>query len=210
MPPERNDASRPSWTLIGPAFATIIGLFQLTVVFFGTDPTTPIQLDLGLSGTAFLIQAFLAYLVAAAIAFPLGLRFGARAQTAVTLPAVFLMLAGVLLIAFASGAGLLTAGRVVTGLGAGAAAGVTTALLRTTSRRAVVAAVTAVLGVVAVVIAPFVNQAIASTTSFRLTYLAAVPFVILALLVNAVVGIVLVAARKQPAQPAYVPSTTRR
>jgi MFS family permease len=213
MPPQRNDVSLPSWTLIGPGLATIVGLFLLTAVFFGTERTTPIQLDLGLSGPAFLLQAFLAYLVAAAIAFPLGLLLGGRSQTAVILPAVGLMLIGVVLIALANAAGMLTVGRVLSGLGAGAATGVTTALLRRINGpRGIAAAVMAALGVLAMVIAPFVNQQVAGALTFRMGFLMAVPVLVVVLLLNAVLGIVLFTRNRRPVEPAqaYVPNTTRR
>jgi MFS family permease len=211
MPPQRNDVSLPSWTLIGPGFAAVIGLFLLTVVFFGFDRMTPIQLDLGLSDRAFLLLVFAPYLVAAAIAFPLGLLLGGRFPTAVTVPGVVLMLVGVVLIAFAGSAGVLMVGRVLSGLGAGAAAGATTAVIRRINgRRSTAAAVAAVLGVLAAVVAPFVNQLIAGTTGFRVTYMAALPFLFVALVVNVVIGIARLMRAKGPVQPAYVPNTTRR
>ncbi|MEV0083900.1 MFS transporter [Saccharopolyspora sp. NPDC050642] len=205
MPPERNHArpndDHPWWTLIGPGLAAIIGLFMLTALY-RTDLTAPIQMDLGLSGLELLMEGVVAYLIAAVIAFPLGFLLGARFLTAVTLPAIGVMLIGALLIAFAGGAGMFLVGRVLGGLGAGAAAGVTTALVRgIRHQRSIAAAVVAALGVLAAVVAPFVNQLISDALSFRLTYLAAVPFSFAALIAGAVSGIVLFVVARRPAQP---------
>ncbi|MGP4017677.1 MFS transporter [Saccharopolyspora sp. 5N708] len=204
-PPERNDAlsneGHPWWTLIGPGFATIIGLFMLTAVY-RTDLISPVQMELGLSGPEFLVEGIVAYLIAAAIAFPLGFRLGARFLMAVTLPAIGVMLIGVLLIAFGGGAGMFLVGRVLNGLGAGAAIGVTTALVQgIRERRSIAAAVVAALGVLAVVVAPLINQVISGALSFRLMFLAAVPFLFAALIASAVIGIVQFAVAKRPAQP---------
>jgi MFS family permease len=205
IPPERNDAlsndGYPWWTLIGPGLATVISLFMLTAPY-RTDWISPIQMDLGLSGQEFLMQGIVAYLIAAAIAFPLGFLLGARFLTAVILPAIGVMLIGVLLIAFAGGGGMLLVGRVLSGLGAGAAIGVTTVLVRgIKGRRSIAVATVAALGALAVVVAPFVNQVISEATSFRLMYLAAVPLLFAALIASAISGIVQFVAAKRPAQP---------
>ncbi|MCI2419566.1 MFS transporter [Saccharopolyspora sp. K220] len=204
-PPERNDApsneGHPWWTLIGPGFAAIIGLFMLTAVY-RADLISPVQMGLGLSGPEFLMMGIVAYLIAAAIAFPLGFRLGVRFLMAVTLPAIGVMFIGVLLIAFSGGAGMFLVGRVLTGLGAGAAIGATTALVRgIKEQRNIVAAVVAALGVLAVVVAPFINQVISGALSFRWTFLAAVPFLFAALIASAVIGIVQFVVAKRPAQP---------
>jgi MFS family permease len=205
VPPERNvapsKANYPWWTLIGPGLATVIGLFMLTAVY-GTDQMSPIQLDLGLSGSAFLMVGVVAYLIAGAVAFLLGLLLGGRFPTAVTVPAAGVMLVGALLVAFGGPVGPLLVGRVLGGLGAGAAAGATTALvLRIRGPRGIAAAVVAALGVLAAVVAPFVNQGISAALSFRMTFLAAVPLSFVALLACAVGGIALSVMSRRPAQP---------
>jgi MFS family permease len=203
VPQERNDAAAnyPWWTLIGPGLAATSGLFMLTAVY-RTDWISPVQMDLGLSGQAFLLQGIVAYLITAAIAFLPGFLFGARFPTAVILPAIGVGLIGVLLIAFGGGAGMLLAGRVLGGLGAGAAIGVTAALLRRIrGRRSIAAAVAAALGVLTAVVAPFINQLISDALSFRFTFLAAVPFLFAALIASVVSGIAQFVVAKRPAQP---------
>jgi MFS family permease len=204
-PPMQSDprpAAGPSWWLvIGPGFAALIGLFLLTVIY-RVDGRSVLQVELGLSNQSLLLSGLVAYLVAAAIAFPAGLLLGARFPTSVTVPAICLMLLGVLLVAFAPNSGLLLVGRVLNGLGAGAAIGVTAALIRwLRTGRGVAAAVTAGLGVLAVVIAPLLGGLISDAFSFRLVYLIAALFVFVALIVAAVIGIVALVAAKPPAQP---------
>lgn len=217
VPPVRNDAASkddyPWWALIGPGLAAVLGLFLLTVVFFGTEPTTPIQRDLGYSTLTFLLSAVVAYLVGAAITFPLGLVLGARNPTAVVLPALGVMLAAVLLTAFAGGGVVILVARLLTGLGAGAAVGVTTKVLtRIRGQRGVAAAVTGAAGVLAAAAAPFVNELVSKALSFRIMFLVLAPVVVAVLLVNAVIGIVRYTTTRRPARPpqAYLPNTTRR
>lgn len=204
-PPARNDVlshdSRLWWTVIGPGFAAIIGLFMLTAVY-GAGGMSPLQRDLGFSDLQLLVSAVVPYLIAAAVAFPLGILLGRRYPTAVTLPAVVLMVVGVLLMAFVSGSVMLMVARALGGLGAGAVVGVTTALVRgMTDRRSLVAAVVAALGVLALVAAPFVSQLLSTTLSFRLAFLVAVPLLLVALVASAVSGIVLLVVTRRPAQP---------
>jgi MFS family permease len=195
--------SRPWWTLIGPGLATIIGMYLLTVVYsFGG--MAPIQRDLGFSTMALLMVGVVAYLIAAVIGFALGFLPGARFPTAATLSAVVFMLVGVLLVAFTGNAGMLLAGRVLSGLGAGTAAGVTTALVgRLGNGRTVAAAVVAGAGVLAAVVAPLVSLAISSALSFRVTFLAVEPFLFVALIATAITGIILLSTTRRPAARPY-------
>jgi hypothetical protein len=97
---------------------------------------------------------------------------------------VGVMLIGVLLIALGGGTSMLPVRRVLSGLGAGAAVGVTTlesGLWRSPT---------------------FVNQLISYARSFRLTFLAAVPLLFSALIARAVSGIVSVVRRGQAPRPA--------
>ncbi|WP_218027221.1 MFS transporter [Nocardia vaccinii] len=175
--------------LIGPGFAAIIGLALLTAIY-RTDGKPLIQFEFHMSGQAVLLTCVVAYLVAALPTVGLGLLLGARFPTAVTLPAVGLMLIGAAVTAFAGNSAVLLAGRVLDGLGTGAAAGVIAVLVhRLDGRRGIAAAVVAALGVLAAVIAPVIGQLISDMASFRLVYLAAVPFLLVALIVCAVSGI---------------------
>ncbi|SEP44103.1 MFS transporter [Amycolatopsis saalfeldensis] len=204
-PPMQNHprpaAGPPWWLVIGPGLAALIGLFLLTVIY-RFDGRSVLQVDLHLSNQALLLSGLVAYLVAAAIALPAGLLLGARFPTSVTVPAICFMLLGVLLIAFTPNGGLLLVGRVLNGLGAGAAIGVTAALIRwLRTGRGVAAALTAGLGVVALAIAPLLGGLVSDTFSFRLVYLIAALFVFVALIVAAVIGIVALTAAKRPTQP---------
>ncbi|MEU1982744.1 hypothetical protein [Nocardia sp. NPDC019395] len=200
MPPERNDALPagiyPEWALIGPALATIVGVFLVTGVYRG-DWISPIQMELDMSSQAFLLEGVVTYLIAAAIAFPPGYLLCARFLTPAITSAIGVMLIGVLIVAFGGGAGTLLIGRVLGGLGAGAALGVTTALVRSIRRgRGIATAAVSAAGVVTVLVAPFAGQLISDALSFRLVYLAAVPFLLVALLAATVSGIALVMARR--------------
>ncbi|WP_344860610.1 MFS transporter [Amycolatopsis ultiminotia] len=197
----RPAAGPPWWLVIGPAFAALIGLFLLTVIY-RFNGRSFLQIELGLSSQSLLLSGLVAYLVAAALAFPAGLLPGARFPTSVTVPAICLMLLGVLLIAFVPSTGLLLLGRVLSGLGAGAAIGVTVALIRRLrAGRGVAAAVTTGLGVLALVIAPFLGGLVSDALGFRLVYLLAALFMVIALIVAAVIGIVALASAKPPVQP---------
>ncbi|MFI7122337.1 MFS transporter [Amycolatopsis sp. NPDC049868] len=186
----------PWWLLIGPGFAALIGLFLLTVIY-RFDGESPLQIDLGLSSQSLLLSGVVAYVVAAALAFPAGLLLGARFPTSVTVPALVLMLMGVLLVAFVPGSGLLLVGRVLNGLGAGAVLGVTVALIRRLQAgRGVAAGVAAGLGVLALVIAPVLGGLLSDVTGFRVVYVVAALFVLVALVVAGVLGIVALAKPK--------------
>ncbi|WP_084531807.1 MFS transporter [Nocardia miyunensis] len=202
VPPQRAEAwpnsDRAGRMLIGPGFAAIIGLAMLTAVY-RTDGKSLIQLEFHMSSQAVLLNCVVAYVVAAILAVGLGLPLGARFPTGVILAAIGLMLVGTVLTAFAAGSAMLLVGRVLDGLGTGAAAGVIAALvLRLNGRRGIAAAVIAALGVLAAVTAPVVGQLISDAVSFRLAYLAPVPFLLVALIVSAVGGI---ASAKPPVHP---------
>lgn len=193
MPPQRTEArpngGRAAGMLIGPGFAAIIGLAMLTAVY-RIDGKSLIQFEFHMSSRAVLLTCVVAYLVAAIPAVGLGFAIGARFPAAVTLPAIGVMLIGAVVTALAAGSGMLLSGRVLGGLGAGATAGVVTALvLRLNGRRGVAAAVVAALGVLAAVIAPAIGQLISDVASFRSVWLAAVPFLLVALIVSAVSAI---------------------
>ncbi|WP_414940645.1 MFS transporter [Amycolatopsis sp. cmx-11-51] len=193
-------AGPPWWLLIGPGFAALIGLFLLTVIY-RFDGRATLQIELGMSNQALLLSGLVAYLVAAAIAFPAGLLLGARFPTAVTVPAICSMLLGVVLVAFTPEGVLFLVARVLNGLGAGAVIGVTIALLRRLrTGRGAAAGVTAGLGVLALAIAPVLGGLLSDAVGFRVVYLVAAVFVFAALVVAGVIGIVAVMKTKPPAQ----------
>ncbi|QIS10083.1 MFS transporter [Nocardia arthritidis] len=188
MPPQRTDPRPSAGTLIGPGFATMIGLAMLTVVY-QFDGRSPIQFQLNLTAQTVLLTCVVAYLVAALPAVALGVLVGGRFPRAVTLPAIGLMLVGTVLTAFMVNGAMLLAGRVLGGLGTGAAVGVVAALtFRLGSRRGLAAAVVAALAIVSAVIAPVVGQLISDVASFRLVYLVAAPLLLVALIATAVTG----------------------
>ncbi|MFK0246578.1 MFS transporter [Amycolatopsis azurea] len=194
-------AGPPWWLLIGPGFAALIGLFLVTVIY-RFDGGSALQIDLGMSDQSLLLNGLVAYLVAAAIAFPAGLLPGARFPTPVTVPAILLMLLGVLLVAFVPSSGLFLVGRVLTGLGAGAVLGVTVALIRRLQAgRGAAAGVTAGLGVLALVLAPVLDGLLSDVTGFRVVFVVAALFVLVALVVAGILGIVASVKAKTPTHP---------
>ncbi|WP_181774372.1 MFS transporter [Amycolatopsis pittospori] len=199
-------AAPPWWLLVGPGFASLIGLFLLTVVY-RFDGRATLQIELGMAEQTLLLGGLVAYLVAAAIASPVGLVLGARFPTSVTVPAICLMLLGVVLVAFTPSSGLFVVGRVLNGLGAGAAIGVTVALIRRLhTGRGVAAGVMAGLGVLALAIAPFLGGLVSDAIGFRVVYVVAALFVFVALVVAGIIGIVTLAKAKPSIQPmAYPP-----
>ncbi|OKJ96439.1 MFS transporter [Amycolatopsis sp. CB00013] len=200
VPTPTQRASQPTtgpwWLLIGPGFAALIGLFLLTVIY-RFDGESPLQIDLGISSQSLLLNGVVAYVVAAALAFPAGLLLGGRFPTSVTVPALVFMLLGVVLVAFMPSSGLLLVGRVLNGLGAGAVLGVTVALIRRLKAgRGVAAGVTAGLGVLALVIAPVLGGLLSDATGFRVVFVVAALFVFVALVVAGILGIVALAKPK--------------
>ncbi|WP_051124707.1 multidrug transporter [Amycolatopsis benzoatilytica] len=191
-------AAKPAWLIIGPGFAALIGLFLLTAIYqFGGR--SAIQLDLGLSRQSLLLSGVVAYLVALLLALPLGLLLGGRYPTAVSVPAICLMLLGVLAVAFTPNGFLLSVGRVLGGLGAGAVIGGTVALIRgLRAGRGVAAGVAAGLGVLSLVIAPFLGELVSDVLNFRVVYLAAAVAVFFALVAASVTGIVTLVSAKPP------------
>ncbi|WP_206788537.1 MFS transporter [Amycolatopsis sp. MtRt-6] len=197
--PVTRPAAAPAWWQVsGPGFAALIGLFMLTAIY-RFDGVPAIQLELGLSSLSFLLIGLVAYLAGAALAVPAGLLLGARFPTAVAIPALGALFVGVLLAAFTDAGGLLTIGRAFAGLGTGAAAGTTVALIRKLrGGRGVVAGVTAALAVLALLLGPVIGQLISAALGFRVVQLTAIPFLLVALIATAVIGIVRLTSAKRP------------
>ncbi|QFU86622.1 hypothetical protein [Amycolatopsis sp. YIM 10] len=99
------------------------------------------------------------------------------------------------------------AGRAFSGLVTGAAAGATVALIvKLRERRGVVAGMTAALAVLALVLAPVIGQMISEVVGFRVVQLVVIPFVLIALVVNGVIGLVRLTSAKRQVPP--VPNGT--
>ncbi|WP_176993143.1 MFS transporter [Nonomuraea jiangxiensis] len=167
----------------------------------GPIPWGTLQSALHLSDQTILLTTVVAYVVSAAAGGALGAVLGRRFLTTVGLSALALMIVGVLLDVLAPGAGIFAIGRVLSGLGAGAAVGATAALAWRTGRgRGAVVATLAALGVLSLVLGPFVNQGLTSAMTWRLGYLVVVLPLLAGLLAAAVSGFVLLLTRR-PAQP---------
>jgi Arabinose efflux permease len=195
---------RPRWLLVGPALTASLGAFLLTLT---TGPEwTAIRENLALS-TSMVLWVFVAYLMPALLAVPVGALVGRRWPTAVTLSAIVLMVPGSLLIMLTPGAAALLLGRALTGLGAGLAWGVTAALVAQVARvgtyRWVVALVVGAV-VLALLLGPAVAALLARTLTWRTPFLLAVPFGAVAFLVAAVSGLIAL-VRRQPSRPAQPP-----
>ncbi|MEV7097281.1 MFS transporter [Amycolatopsis sp. NPDC051045] len=201
-PPVTRPVAAPAWwQALGPGFTALIGLFMLTVIY-RFDGMSELQRALGLSSQSLLLIGLVTYLVGAALTVPVGFLLGARFPTGVAVSATCFLLFGVVLAAFAGAGGLLMAGRAFSGLGTGAAAGATVALiLKLRERRGIVAGVTAALAVLALVLAPVIGRMISEAVGFRVVQLVAIPFLLLALVVNGIVGLVRLTAAKRQAPP---------
>ncbi|MFC5824992.1 MFS transporter [Nonomuraea insulae] len=202
--PQRNAAlpgwERPAWALIGPGIAALTGLYLLTMPF-GPAARISLQSDLDLSSQTTLLMTAVAYLISAAVGGALGVGLGGRLLTTVATSAIAFMIIGVLLNAFAPDAGIYLTGRVLSGLGAGGVVGATVALVRRAGRhRGALVAILAGLGVLALVLGPFVNHGLSSALSWRLGYLVPVLPLAVGLIAAAVSGFVLLLTRR-PAQP---------
>jgi len=197
-------AAKPPWLVVGPGLAALVGLFMLTVVY-RFDGRTAMQANLHLSNQAMLLTGLVAYVVPLALAFPAGMVLGGRMPTAMAVPAIVLMLLGTLAVAFTPNGLVLLVGRVLGGLGAGEALGVTVALIRgLRTGRGAAAGTLAGLGVLMLAIAPFVGGALSDSLNFRVTYLIGAVVLFLVLIVTAVLGIVSVSSAK-PAVPPMSP-----
>ena len=205
VPPYGPDPGvRPVWLLIGPALAASLGAFLLAVTVGPEGAAIQRDMDLPTSG---ILWIFVAYLLPAVLAVPVGALVGRRWPTAVALPAIVLLLPGSLLTALAPGSGLLLLGRAVTGFGAGLAWGVTAVLVaQVGARRVWVASLVAGAVVLALGLGPVVGALLAQALDWRLPFLLAVPVEVVALLATAVSGIIVLMRRaSRPAQPPAAP-----
>ncbi|MEO3924940.1 MFS transporter [Micromonosporaceae bacterium B7E4] len=195
---------RPAWLLIGPALAASLGAFLLTLTV-GPE-WAAMQRDMDLPASA-VLWVFVAYLLPALLAVPVGALLGRRWPTAVGLPAIALMVPGSVLITLASGSGSLLLGRAVTGFGAGLAWGVTAVLIAQAGPRRVWAApLVAGAVVLGLGLGPVAGALLARMLGWRWPFMLAVPFGAVVLLVMVVSGIImLIRHASTPAQPPAAP-----
>lgn len=194
---------RPVWLVIGPALAASVGAFLLAVTV--GPALAAIQRAMGLP-TSMMLWIFVAYLLPAVLAVPVSALVGRRWPTSVTLSTIALLVLGTLLTALAPGSGSLLLGRAVTGFGAGLAWGVTAVLVaQMGARRVWVASLVAGAVVLTLCLGAAAGTFLAQT--WRFPFVLAIPVEVVALLVTAVSGIVVLTRRASPpAQPPTTPS----
>jgi MFS family permease len=186
----------PWWALPGPGVAALAGLYLLTVIT-PVGSMSIIQRSLDLSTTSILLSGIGVYLLAMLLTVPVGLLAGPRFPTSIAAPGIAFMIIGVVLDMFADDAAFLLVGRGLTGLGAGAAAGVATALaLRITARP--LAYTAGGLGLLALIAGPFVGGGISTVLSWRWIFLSTAPLLLAALVATTIIGIVLFVMRQAP------------
>jgi MFS family permease len=178
---------RPAWQVIGPAVTASVGAYLLAVTV--GPQWTSMRLDLQLSTAV--VWIFVAYLLAAAVGVAVGALVGRRWPAAVTVPAAVLLLPGTLLTAFAPGSGVLLLARGLTGFAAGLAWGVTAALVgQMGARRALVAPIVGGAVLLGLVFGPVTGAVVGQGFTWRIPFILAVPFELVALLATVVCEIV--------------------
>ncbi|MBA9003417.1 bifunctional serine/threonine protein kinase/MFS transporter [Thermomonospora cellulosilytica] len=189
MPPP---SARPSagQQLIGPVLGGLVGLYLLTVTT-GSGWTEHARMDLALAASQ-IPWVSAAYPVAAALTVPVGTVLGRRWPNAVAAASAVLMAVGSLLGFLAVDYTLLLAGRIVSGLGAGALVAEAVGLaLRAGPRRASAIGPAAGLGALAAAL----GLVLAATLPWRWAFLIPLPPLLLAVLVSIVSGITTVGSR---------------
>ncbi|MGS2616840.1 MFS transporter [Micromonospora sp. LZ34] len=204
---DRPQAVRPVWLLIGPVLAASLGAFLLAVTVGPEWVAMRQDMDLP---TSAILWIFVAYLLPAVLAVPIGALGGRRWPSAVALSAIVLLVLGSLLTALAPGSGALLLGRAVTGFGAGLAWGVTAVLVaQTGARRGWVTPLVAGAVVLALVLGPVAGALVQRAVGWRWPFMLAVPFGAVALLATAVCGIIVLIQRaSRPAPPQGTSSQT--
>ncbi|MFD0783327.1 hypothetical protein ACFQZ8_05245 [Micromonospora azadirachtae] len=185
--------ARPAWSLIGPALTALSGfyLFALGFGLLGAAMQGALHLpDWAIPGH------FVAYLLSALLAVPVGVLVGRRWPIAVTLPAAVLLVLGTLWSSLAPGGGSLLFSRALTGFAAGLAWGVTAALVvQMRARHVWVAPLIGGLAVLSLAFGAVAGWLLTLGVSWRMPFLLAVPFEVVAVLATAVTGIVLLTRR---------------
>lgn len=195
---------RPVWLLIGPALVASLGAYLLAVTV--GPVVAAIERDMGLPASV-IPWSLVACLLPAVLAVPVGAVVGRRWPTAVALLASVLLLPGSLLTGFAPGSGSLLFARAVTGFGAGLAWGVTAVLVaQMGARRTRVAPIVAGAVVLALGLGPVAGTLLGRGLGWRFPFLLVVPVEVVALLVTALSGIIVLIQRaSRPAQPPAAP-----
>ncbi|WP_238011768.1 MFS transporter [Dactylosporangium sp. AC04546] len=224
-PPGHSVPPRPPWSLIGPGVGAVLAAGVLTAP---VGPLTEaIQRDLGLSSAALTTILAVQYAAAAVALFAPGHLLGRRAPTATALPGLVLVLVGTLVSAFAPGAAVMAAGRVLAGLGAGTAAGAALALStqlatapaipsgpgaatdRTDVRRSPARLVLLLALGAALVLGPVAGGVVVRALSWRTAFVAELPVALFGLLAAAASGVALLVARgSRPGPPLVQPPAT--
>lgn len=189
----------PAWRAVGPAFASSVGAFLLTAA--AGPGWSAIRDVLGISTSAAVGLA--AYLLPAALGAAVGALAGRRLPAAAALPAAVLLVPGALVTGLAAGGGSLLFGRVLTGLAAGLAWGVTAMLVAGAGpRRALAASLVAGVVALGLVAGPVVGAILREAVGWRWPFTMAVPFALVALLVTAIGEVVALVTRpRRPARP---------
>jgi len=174
--------------LAGVVVATWLGAFLFAVPIGAA--LTALRLALHASSTQTLLVPIL-FLVGSAIGAAVGWLVGRTAPNAVAVPGVALMAVGLVVTAFAPTITVVLAGRVLTGLGAGLAAGAAVALVLrvAAAHRTVVALVSAAVALLAVAVGWLYGSAVATTTSIRFPFLLALPVVLLVAVAVVVIAV---------------------
>lgn len=148
------------------------------------------------------------YVIAGVAGLAAGVLLGRRWPNAVAAPAVFLMIPGLVITALAPDFGVAAAGRVITGLGAGAAVGAAAALLPriATAQRTVVTVVAAAAMLVAAVLGWLLAGLLTHGVSFRMVFILSIPLALIVAAIIVTVWIVQV-VRQPPVRTDACPTT---
>jgi DHA2 family methylenomycin A resistance protein-like MFS transporter len=179
------------WELSGPVLGGLAGLYLLGVTA-GPRMTAGVAMDLDLTAST-MVWVSAAYLVAAMLTAPAGVMLGRRAPNAVAATAAGLLFLGSVVDALAGDHVMLMAGRVVSGLGAGALIAYAVMLTRDAGRPW--AYVVGGLGAFALVLGPVLGGGLAAALTWRSAFLVALPPLILAVLASVIRGITSAARR---------------
>lgn len=177
----------PMWVICGPGSAALAGAFLFTADIGRTGSTVLAELG---SPESSRVVWFAGCLVAGAVGLGVGV-LARRFPTVVAVGAIFAMVIGAVAMGFASNGNLYLVGKVVAGLGVGAAWGVSVFVaLSTGERKRMAIALLAGLGVVSAIAGPLVTGAITTLFSWRVGYLAVILVLGMTLIVTAVIGVV--------------------
>ncbi|TDB94212.1 hypothetical protein E1266_17690 [Actinomadura sp. 7K534] len=192
-PPQRQGpmASRPTAGVeaIGPALGAFVALYLLTAPF-GLVATGGYRGILGHGTVTPILSELFGYLLPAALAAPLGARFGRRFPNRAAAVALGLILIGATLAFLTPSYMLIMVGRVVSGLGAGTLAALPALpALRAGHLRGGATAAMIGAGVLALLLGFLAGPMLAVPFGWRLVFAAALPPTLLALLASVLGGL---------------------